>query len=232
MKNRIILFGLMVVSLTAVLYLCSLNLMITTIYFVLASIISIYDSVFLAKICHNDKLYEEGLNLVQNLLISIDRGVTIENSIKSNMESIEKSRYEKLIMISENDGITTALLDVYPYYYIKIFIDIYDTYKTTGGQFIDLASSFYSYANELSFEIDNTNNNSKSLLLSIFSLWIFSFAIIVISKFALNDYYLKMIENSTFLVLVLISFLAFNVLLSYTLHNLYSRKFIRRLYEN
>ncbi|MEG1222847.1 MAG: hypothetical protein RSD69_04065, partial [Bacilli bacterium] len=173
-----------------------------------------------------DENYVESLDLLNSLIINISSGCSFYDVIDKN-EKLRKLIKEDELKTTKIAEIKEKMLTLFPYKFYLLFFDIYDQYINVGGDFLKMSESLLNLIKVKQFEIIDLKENYTKRMSSFYMLWTFSFLVIIIARIVLSNYFETMSKNLFFLVLLLVSFIMFDISIFITYLCLLDRKNIK-----
>ncbi|MEG1647893.1 MAG: hypothetical protein RRZ92_03070 [Bacilli bacterium] len=173
-----------------------------------------------------DENYVESLDLLNSLIINISSGCSFYDVIDKN-EKLRKLIKEDELKTTQIAEIKEKMLILFPYKFYLLFFDIYDQYINVGGDFLKMSESLLNLIKVKQFEIIDLKENYTKRMSSFYMLWTFSFLVIIIARIVLSNYFETMSKNLFFLVLLLVSFIMFDISIFITYLCLLDRKNIK-----
>lgn len=92
------------------------------------------------------------------------------------------------------------LNDLYPFNTYKLFIDVLRMWEEEGGDILKQSEYLLKYSSRLLDLINNNKRYSQKTLVDFIVLWVVSLSILIFIRFALKDFYGRMVENIIYLV--------------------------------
>ena len=89
----------------------------------------------------------------------------------------------------------------------KIFLNILDLYQDQGGNILSMSENLIRECTRTEKTITEATAIGNKHLLDFFLLWLMSFAIIVFMRFSISEFYIKMIAQPIFMLLLFVFFL-------------------------
>ena len=114
----------------------------------------------------------------------------------------------------ENKTIIERLVFLRQYFNLaiyKMFLNIVNLYQDQGGNILTLSDSLMKECTRVEKSMQESASISNKHLVEFAILWLLSIFILVFLRFALSDFYLKMLSSVIFVVLVTIYYLLFLV---------------------
>lgn len=92
------------------------------------------------------------------------------------------------------------LNELYPFNTYKLFIDVLRMWEEEGGDILKQSEYLLKYSSRLLDFINNSKRYSQKTLVDFIALWVVSLSILIFIRFALKDFYGRMVENIIYLV--------------------------------
>ena len=89
----------------------------------------------------------------------------------------------------------------------KLFINVLDIYQNEGGSIIQISDSLLKESNRIERSLRESINIGNKKIIEFILLWVITIGILIFMRFALMQFYSKMIGNIYFMVMLSIFFL-------------------------
>jgi multisubunit Na+/H+ antiporter MnhC subunit len=208
-------------------YLVTENLLFFIIYLIICLGSAAFLTLFTFRKYENVKIkYNECIQFINKFLISLSISNSLFDSFASCKEIINDKLYLELRVFDDIEARIDYLKKYYNYRIFDIFSGVLTEYLDKGGDVLTYSSTLMSEARRSQGTVNNIFTNSIKHLVSFITMWAFSFVILIVAKFSLNDFYGNFINNNTFLITIFIGFLFFIGTFVYYFQTLSFKKFI------
>lgn len=207
MKKYFIIFLIISIILAIVTYLALDNIICCISIFLVSLAISIF--IFIPRLEKFSKVidrYHETYHFINNFIISL----SIKNSVSAALENTVLSMgpsfdamYTKLEDLTEDDKIN-YLESYFPFYSYKLFLQIIHLWENEGGDVLRMSEYLLS---EIRYEEDYVSTISslaKRKYIENGTLWFICISILILLRFTLNDFYLKIKNQIIFIICIMI----------------------------
>ena len=152
-------------------------------------------------------------NFINSFVISLSVKDSLEEAYQNGLRLAPKAMLEETNEI-ENKTIIERLVFLRQYFNLaiyKMFLNIVNLYQDQGGNILTLSDSLMKECTRVEKSMQESASISNKHLVEFAILWLLSIFILVFLRFALSDFYLKMLSSVIFVVLVTIYYLLFLV---------------------
>ena len=152
-------------------------------------------------------------NFINSFVISLSVKDSLEEAYQNGLRLAPKTMLEETNEI-ENKTIIERLVFLRQYFNLaiyKMFLNIVNLYQDQGGNILTLSDSLMKECTRVEKSMQESASISNKHLVEFAILWLLSIFILVFLRFALSDFYLKMLSSVIFVVLVTIYYLLFLV---------------------
>lgn len=152
-------------------------------------------------------------NFINSFVISLSVKDSLEEAYQNGLRLAPKTMLEETNEI-ENKTIIERLVFLRQYFNLaiyKMFLNIVNLYQDQGGNILTLSDSLMKECTRVEKSMQESASISNKHLVEFSILWLLSIFILVFLRFALSDFYLKMLSSVIFVVLVTIYYLLFLV---------------------
>ena len=88
----------------------------------------------------------------------------------------------------------------------KMFLDVLALYLDQGGSILSMADSLMLESSRIEETLNKSNSSSKRILSEFIILWLLSIGVLLFMRFSISEFYLKMLKNLTFIILLCLFF--------------------------
>lgn len=183
-------------------------------------IISISYSIFRLRIILN-KYFKRVRNyhlcylFMNNLLISISVIKNVEMGCESAIESIDKKIFNEVGDLSNLTSFEKSkyLSKVFSLKVYDTFLSILDIYIENGGDILNMSSYIMNQIQSIEGYLITTENYIKRKAVEFAILWLFSLAILVFLRFALNNFFPYLIKSPLYVwgIFIIFVFIIFSI---------------------
>lgn len=183
-------------------------------------IISISYSIFRLRIILN-KYFKRVRNyhlcylFMNNLLISILVIKNVEMGCESAIESIDKKIFNEVGDLSNLTSFEKSkyLSKVFSLKVYDTFLSILDIYIENGGDILNMSSYIMNQIQSIEGYLITTENYIKRKAVEFAILWLFSLAILVFLRFALNNFFPYLIKSPLYVwgIFIIFVFIIFSI---------------------
>ncbi len=132
-----------------------------------------------------------------------------ENAIKNKNDEFSKilNGLEEMNSLEKIEYLTKY----FTYSFYHMFLKVINLYQDQGGNILKMSSSLLNETIRIEETMKESENNSKKKTIEFFILWSLSFVVILFMRFALQDFYLGMLNSIPFFVLLVAFYVLFLV---------------------
>lgn len=219
MNNRLILFILISLVIGTISFVALENIIIAVAIFAVYLIISIlFIDPRLKKYSLTKNRYHECYHFINNFIISLSIKKSIPGSLVTTVGSMNPDfvdLFNGLENMSENEKLD-YLSSYFEFYDYSLFLQVIKIWQEEGGDIIQMSKYLIVNIRHNEEYISKTDTIAKRKYVEIGILWTISLAIIVVLRFALNDFYSRVKGQLLFIVALTMIF-AFALLTMYLL---------------
>ncbi len=229
MHKRLLVY-LVIILLTSFLYYFSINNLLLSL---IVGVIGILSLILIEKKIFNyykkAKKTHECIQFMNNFIItlSINKSILSTYEICSKSFSKELKQQDKLL---SNLDVETRIHYLSKYFNnstYEVFIKLLDQYIYNGGEILKISQILLFDARQLEEDIDNQYLLIIKKIFEFGSLWLITFIILVIIKFSLNDYFLKISNLDYFKYGLLGFFVFFYINTIFFVYNAFNLNFVK-----
>ena len=219
MNNRLTIFILISLVIGAISYVALENIIIAVSIFAIYLIVSIFLIDPRLKKYHYVKTrYHECYHFINNFIISLSIKKSISGALETTVGSMNPEfidLYNGLENMSENEKLD-YLSSYFEFYDYSLFLQVIYIWQEQGGDIIQMSKYLIGNVRHNEEYISKTDTIAKRKYVEIGILWTISLAIVVVLRFALNDFYARVKGQILFIVALSMVF-AFALLTMYML---------------
>ena len=93
------------------------------------------------------------------------------------------------------------------FFLYKMFINVLDLYQDQGGNILNMSDNLIRECTRTEKTLNETLAIGYKHIVEFFLLWIMSFGIVLFMRFGVSEFYLLMIQNNLFVVMLFVFFI-------------------------
>lgn len=219
MNNRITIFLIISLVIGVVSYIALENIIIAISIFVIYLIVSLLlVEPMLKKYSQTKSRYHECYHFINNFIISLSIKKSISGALETTVGSMNPEfvdLYNGLENMSENEKLD-YLSSYFVFYDYSLFLQVINIWQEQGGDIIQMSKYLIGNVRHNEEYISKFDTITRRKYTEIGILWTISLAIVVILRFALTDFYMKVKGQIVYIIAISIVF-AFALLTIYML---------------
>lgn len=203
--------------LAAVTYISTNNILFAAISLILSLVYFLFfASILVKKYMKTISRFHECYSFMNTFIVSLSIKESIKYSFESTFETMPEQFKKDLAGVVElNEEEKISYLSKYFKFHIYgLFVRLVNLWSEQGGDIIDMSSYLINQARLLEEYISESSRLARKNIFEFATLWMFSLSIIVILRFALANFFDKIIKQPMFPI----SVLAVVILLLITTH--------------
>lgn len=226
-KKLLIALEIVFLATAGIFYFVTENLIFTLAYLV----ICLGSAAFLAlcpfkKYENQKEKFNECVTFINKFIISLSINGSLFDAFNSCKEVINNKLYLELKVFDEVESRIEYLKKYYNFRIFDIFTGVLQEYLDKGGDILSYSATLMSEARRAQANVNNIFKFSITSLINFITMWAFAFLIIVVAKFSLMDFYSNFINNTSYLLMISVSFLFFIGSFVFYFSSLSLKKFI------
>lgn len=148
-------------------------------------------------------------HFINSFLVTLSVKESFEEAYQSairitNKEFQEQIENIKTLTVYDRVSYLRSYFDLAIY---KVFLNILDLYQDQGGYILTMSENLIRECTRTEKTITEATSIGNKHLVEFFLLWIMSFAIILFMRFSITEFYLMMIKQPLFIIMLFIFFL-------------------------
>lgn len=200
--NIVIIIGMIIAIIFGVIVFISTN---NIVFALIALAITILYFLFIAspKIKKNSvkiQRFHQCYSFINTFIISLSIKGSIKGALDTTFDSLGDSfvnNVQGLEELNENDKLN-YLSQYFKFHIYSLFINLIDLWNEQGGNIIDMSTQLVNEARLTEEYIVETNRMAKKHIMEFAILWLISLAVLVVLRFALAQFYNKIIQQLFF----------------------------------
>ncbi len=195
----ILLIGFIVsIALSLICFISTQNLISSAL---IGAITILYFFIYVKKVVKNkDELVDRFQNCYQfinNFLIALSIKGHISRALASTLESQNEETKDLIESVDSKDPLEKIvyLKDYFKFDAYSLFVDLVSLYNDEGGDAIQMSRYLLNQIREEEEFVINAERMNKKAIVEFTILWSFALSILVILKFALDDFFLRIIKS-------------------------------------
>lgn len=216
MSNFYLLSFIVSLIFTLVGYISTNNYIIALLIFIISilyAIIRLYP--LLKKYFKRVNNYHLCYLFMNNLLISISTFKNVEKGCQSALENIDQKVFDDVGDLSSLTSFEKSkyLSKVFNLKVYDTFLSLLDIYIENGGDILNMSSYIMNQIQSIEGYLITTNNYMKRKAIEFSILWMFSLAILVFLRFALNNFFPYLIKSQLYIwgIFLIFIFIIFSI---------------------
>ena len=195
----ILLIGFIVgIALSLICFISTQNLISTAI---IGVVTILYFVVYVNKVMKNkdEKItrFQDCYQFINNFLIALSIKGHVSGALASALESQNEETNDLVKSIDSNDPLEKVIYmkDYFKFDVYSLFVDLIKVFNDEGGDIISMSRYLLNQIREDEEYIVNAERMNKKALVEFTILWIFALSILVVLKFALDDFFSHIVKN-------------------------------------
>lgn len=209
MKNNSIIFILISLIVGVVCYLALDNIYISVGVLALYLIVGLFIfSKMIERYQVKTRKFHECYHFINNFIISLSIKKSISGSIESTINSMPNDFidiYEGLENMTDKEKLN-YLATYFPFHAYQLFLQIVDIWEDEGGDILQMSKYLINEISNNEEYITKSDSIASHKYVEIGILWAFCLVIIVILRFALNDFYASIKSQLLYMISIVIVF--------------------------
>ena len=206
MKNSALVFILISLIMGVLIYVATEHIILAAAIFVVFLIFSL---VFIAPMLSNfSKVvfrYHQCYHFINNFIItlSIKKNIpaTLENTSLSMDEDFLKM-FGKLQDMTPEKKLNYLNGHYFPFHVYRLFLQVLSIYQEQGGDILDMAKYLLEQCRYIEEYVSSSESLAKRKYGEMAVLWVISLSILVLLRFALNDFYVSIKSQAFYLIAI------------------------------
>lgn len=148
---------------------------------------------------------------INSFLVTLSIKESLEDAFQQSTHNTSENFHNYVAQIQEmniNEKID-YLKNYFRYSIYKMFTNVVSLYVDQGGNVLKLSESLLAENSRVEEAMNETQTISKNKAIEFVILWALAFVVILFMRFALMDFYMKMLNSVIFLILLIVFFLLF-----------------------
>lgn len=154
------------------------------------------------------KKFHECYHFINSFIISLSIKKSIPGALEATVNSMPNEfidLYNGLENLSNNERLN-YLATYFPFYVYSLFLQIVSIWEDEGGDILEMSKYLVAEIRSNEEYINKTDAMSSHKYIEIGVLWAFCMAILIILRFALNDFYTKIKVQLLYIISIAIIF--------------------------
>ena len=202
----IILIGLIVsIALSLICFISTQNLITTA---GIGGLSLIYFSIYANKVLtsKNNEIikFQFCYQFINNFLIALSIKGHISGALASALESQNDETIDMLNSIESKDPMEKIkyLKEYFNFDIYSLFLDLINLYNEEGGEILQMSQYLLNKIHEDEEYLINAERLNQKALIEFSMLWIFTLLILIVLKFALNDFFAYVVKNNFYQIAI------------------------------
>lgn len=148
-------------------------------------------------------------HFINSFMVTLSTKDSLDDAFESGVRNPNKNLKELIEQMKDMSTIEKIkYLNKYFHFGVyHMFTNVVDIYLEQGGEIFKIGDTLYQESGRIEETITTTNTNSKKKIAEFSILWALAIVVILFMRFALKDFYSKMLNSIIFMVLLVVFFL-------------------------
>lgn len=148
-------------------------------------------------------------HFINGFMVTMSTKESLDEAFQSGVRNPSKSLQEMVEQMKDMSSIEKVkyLMKYFHFSVYHMFINVVDIYLEQGGDIFKIGDTLYQESSRIEETLNESVSVSKKKLAEFAILWSLAIVVILFMRFALHDFYFKMLKSIIFMILLVVFFL-------------------------